>query len=387
MKIVPTDPKDYDFKLLNRQLDKVKSKVFMGTRAAFFAPLMCSTKFMWTHNVQTAATDGEFMFWNPEDFLRCSDKSKDATMVHELWHIARLHPVRGEGKQHKVWNQAIDYKVNLDLKDEGFVFTEETPVLLDERWRNWAEEPIYFELMKNPPPQGPGGPQQGNALEGDLIPITPGSKLANINAVVSAMQQATMAGQPGTIPGGLREMVNNFLQPVIRWDVVLHKFFKDLLNWKSTWRRPNRRHHASGLYLPSTYQDRGKLDHVVFFEDVSGSVTKRQALRMNSEVAHIWARYKPKKLTIVQFDTKIQRVDVLEKREIFTEIEIIGRGGTDLDCVRRWINDEKPTAVVVMSDMFCNPMAAPDIEVPIIWAVVGNPNAQVPFGTMIHMEE
>lgn len=386
--ILPCDPEAYDFKVLNRMLDKVKSRVFLGRNAAFLGSIMLHTKFMWSDSVQTAATDGEYMWWNPADFLHCSEESRLATLVHELWHIARLHPSRGAGLQPDRWNRAVDYKVNLDCKDEGFNFTAETPVLLDEKYRGMLEEHIYKLLPPDPPNGGGGGRNPGNALNGDLLPSpSPEAKMANINTVTAAIQAAVMAGQPGNVPGDIKELLSNFLKPVVHWEVELKEWFRNLVRSGRSYARPNRRHIGRGMYLPAPKVERKNLDHIVFFEDVSCSITKDQAHRFNSECAHVWNILKPKKMTLVQFDTKIQKVDVLKRGEPFNEIEIHGRGGTSLVCVRDWIIENKPTAAVIFSDMYVAPMERLPIKIPLLYVAIDNPKAVITEGRLIHIKE
>lgn len=49
---------DFDYDKLDRELDKVKSRIFIGKQSAFFAPLMSSMAFMWSTGIETACTDG-----------------------------------------------------------------------------------------------------------------------------------------------------------------------------------------------------------------------------------------------------------------------------------------------------------------------------------------
>jgi predicted metal-dependent peptidase len=109
-------------------------------------------------------------------------------------------------------------------------------------------------------------------------------------------------------------------------------------------------------------------------------------LRMASEVKYIKDVYNPEKLTIAQFDTRITREFVLTEDDIFEEMMVYGRGGTDLACVRQHMLDNQPTAAIIFSDMYCDPME-PGPTCPIVWIVVNNPAAEVPFGKKIHMRE
>ena len=54
---------------IERELDRVKAAVFLGTNAAFFGSLMCTLEFVWDESTKTAATDGVHLFFNPDFFL------------------------------------------------------------------------------------------------------------------------------------------------------------------------------------------------------------------------------------------------------------------------------------------------------------------------------
>ena len=74
------DPENYpkgfplDFSLLDRMLDKLKAKVFIGNNAAFYGALMCSVNFVWAENIPTASTTGLTISWNPYFFLALDER-------------------------------------------------------------------------------------------------------------------------------------------------------------------------------------------------------------------------------------------------------------------------------------------------------------------------
>jgi predicted metal-dependent peptidase len=150
-----------------------------------------------------------------------------------------------------------------------------------------------------------------------------------------------------------------------------------------TWARPNRRH--CDIYLPSRFTDDGRLAHLIYYFDTSGSTSNADITRFNSEVKYIQETLKPAKLTVVQFDTCIQHERVFLEGDDFSEIVVYGRGGTSLVPVREHILKHEPTAAVIFSDLECNPMAPLGIEVPVIWAVVGRGGHTPTFGRVIHI--
>lgn len=367
---------------LTRLLDKVKSKVFMGSNAAFLAPLMCSMNFIWTKSIPTAATNGLTLWWNPVWFTYLPAPTRETVLVHELWHPARLHMMRRGNRDPLIWNYACDIRINNDLEKQGYKFDNTMP-WLDHQFDvsgNQPEEAIYEELIKKMPPQsGSWGDADGT---GDMEELTEAEQRTLIQNVVQAQQSAIKTGNAGDIPGDFETILDQFLIPKVNWEEALMRFFTERFSYSYTWRRPNRRHE---IYLPSRKQDEdGMLTHLMYFLDVSGSVTDEQVIRFNSEVKYIKDVLRPKKLTLVQFDTRITQIDVFEENDSFDKLVVVGRGGTDLRPVREMILKEKPSAAVVFSDLYCAPMEP--VDIPVIFVAVDNRQATVKFGELIHIE-
>lgn len=378
-------PEDtFDSHELNRTLDRTKSAVFLNRSAAFLGSLMCSLTFSWTREIDTAATNGINLYWNPDWFLKIPQKTRETVLLHELGHVARLHMLRLGTRCPDKWNQACDYRINNDLANEGYTF-EGTKPCLDHDYDAsgiMCEEDIYDLLAKPGSPPAPT-PDQGG-LGQDILPQDPGQKQAAINAVVQAVQSAKIMGQAGSIPGGIEQTLKQFLEPVVPWEVVLMQFFTDLLSEDYSWKRPNRRY--GNMYLPSRFTDDGRLEHLHYYLDVSGSISEKDILRFNSEVKFVQTVLKPQRLSLIQFDTRITAEKEFHESDPFDEIHIIGRGGTCLIPVREHIQEHKPTAAIIFSDLCVPPMQPLDHDIPVIWIATGNPGATVPFGKLIHIK-
>lgn len=373
-----------DYARLNRSLDRVKSRVFMGNDAAFFGPLMSSLKFVWSTEVDTAAIDGVTLWWNPDFFDEAPKKYGSETfnefvLRHELWHAGALHMLRLGNRCPDVWNIACDIRVNNDQKAMGSNWGSFPAFYRPEMDlpKTLSEEEIYDILKKE------GGPNPKNPWgNGDMQGSGDNSKA--INNVVRAITNAKMEGKPGCIPGNLESIVDTFLTPILPWEQLLMEWCSDLQNHEYSWARPNRRY--SDIYLPSVVHDDGRLEHLMYFQDVSGSITDNVIQRFNSELKYVWDEMKPQTMTIVQFDTKITKVDVLKEGDTFTRIEILGRGGTCLRAVRQMIIDKKPTAAIIFSDMGVVPMEPLPEEIPVLWIAVNAAGAKIPFGKIVHIK-
>lgn len=369
-----------DYNLLEKELDRAKAKVFLGSNAAFLGSIMCSLNMVWSQETATAGTDGLNLLWNPVWFQMLPTETRGTVLLHELWHVARLHMIRRGERNPHIWNYACDIRINNDLEDAGYVFTGTQP-WKDQNYSGWVEEDIYDDLVRReikPPETGSWG-----SGEDDLAEEAGDSDPALMGIPVQAMHQAGLVGEEGALPGDIVEIIKQYLAPVVPWEQYLHQWFSDQLDSSYTWARPNRRY--PDMYLPSTFDDDGRLEHLMYFLDCSGSITTSQIVRFNSEVRYVKDQYNPKKMTLVLFDTVIQKVFEITEDDPFDELEITGRGGTSLSCVRAHIEKEKPTAAIIFSDLEVAPMAPLTNPIPILWIAVGNPTATVPFGQLIHI--
>lgn len=365
---------DMDTSELDRELDRIKARVFIGTNAAFLGSLMCSMKFKWSETVQTAATDGVTVWWNPNHFMSLSKDQRVTVLLHELWHPARLHLHRRGSRDPHWWNQACDTVINNEMEAAGYIF--DGIGLLNPDYIGMSEEDIYDLISQQPPPDSPCPFE-------DLIEPSKEVLQETINNVVRSVHEATQAGMSGSIPGSTTKIIKAYLKPVVPWERLLDKFIQELLEEDYSWSKPNRRY--QDIYLPHRFQDEGKLQKLNYYLDVSGSISEEDVLRFNSEIKFIKERYNPEELNLIQFNTIIQREVTIKDSDSFEEVEIIGCGGTSLEPVREHIIESKPTAAIIFTDLYCEAMEELPIDIPIIWVIINNPFSTPPFGEFIRI--
>jgi len=384
---------ELDYQVLDKEMDRVKTKVFLGSNAAFLGPLMCSVNFLWTEDISTAQTNGISLYWNPHWFLKLPFDTRITVLLHELWHIALLHMLRRGSRDPKIWNYACDININNMLKAQGYSFAGTSP-WIDASYGEQPTEEIYDSLYALPDLSVLGDyvwDEEGD--EGDIVEPEEGegdvAEHTIINKVVQASTAAKMsgAGDDG-MPSEIETVLKRFLQPKLPWELLLRQFFQALTGQDYSWSRPNRRYRD--MYLPSLMEDESGLEHLIYYLDVSCSVSDGEVVRFNSEVKYIKETFNPHRLTLVLFDDQIQREYDFYEDDPFEEIVIVGRGGTDLGPVREHMLKHRPTAAIVFSDMCCAPMQPlpPGIDIPTIWVGVNAGNeTQVHFGKLIHIKE
>ena len=391
---------EINYRVLDREMDRTKTQVFLGKNGSFLGSIMCSVNFAWADDIETAATNGVTLWWNPQFYLSLKPEVRKSVLLHELWHVALLHMLRRGSRDPRIWNYAADIVINNMLIAEGCSFEGVSP-WADTKYTDWPTEDVYdalFEeeeanqLSPSPSPQYQWtNPISNKGDEGDIIEPGNGTEDGNtvhtiINNVVAATHAAAMSGC-GNLPGEVQTTLKTFLSPKLPWDRLLNNFFNELSHEDYSWSRPNRRY--QDMYLPGMINQREGLEHVIYYLDVSGSISDGDIIRFHSEFKYVKEAFEPEKMTMVQFDTKIQKEDVFLKDDKFEETHVIGRGGTSLICVRDHIIEHKPTAVVVFSDLECDVMELlpSNVTVPIIWVCLNNHSATVKQGTLVHLNE
>jgi len=378
---------------MQKKLSKIKIKLFLHQGAAFLASIMSQTKFIWDDSPQnpTAWTDGMTIGFNPTFWLKIPDEAKVTVLAHELWHIAYEHMLRRGNRDPEKWNIAGDHVINLMLEKSGYKFDGIQNCCKDRRYLNMSTDEIYA-LLPDPPkiPSGGGGFGSGGGssnpspapLGSDLRDPPKDKEIEVMAKVVQAVQAARMGQQAGSIPGEIILEIEKFLNPKLPWRVLLRRFFTEQSREDYSWKRPNRRY--SDEYLPSLWAEDG-LTTINYYLDISGSISDEDILRFNSEVKHIKDEFNPQMLNLITFDTRIRDQYSFNENTPFEKIIVTGRGGTDLDPVADHILKTKPSVAVIFSDLWVDPMPSVG-SIPVLWVVIGNPSATVPFGQMVHID-
>ena len=95
----------------------------------------------------TAATDGQNIFVNPEFYLSMSPAERRFLLAHEVWHTVLLHFLRRKNRNRELFNIATDMEINEMLRFERFKIPE--GALLPPRdWHGLNAEEIYERLLE-----------------------------------------------------------------------------------------------------------------------------------------------------------------------------------------------------------------------------------------------
>lgn len=373
------------------RFEVTKTQLFFKQGSGFLGALLCNLEFEWCEDTPTASVDGVTLRWNPAWFMSMTMSHQVTVLAHELWHIGFQHMFNRGTKDPKLWNIAGDHVINLLLKKHGYDFTN-LPHIGDSKYNNWTTEAIYDHLLVNTPPEPPQGgigqdikEPEGDDGDGNDDALKSGQELANASMmkVIAAATAAEMTNEAGSIPAEISLSIKEYLHPILPWRVILRKHFNEITEFNYSFARPNRRYQDP--IMPGKVGNNG-LDHLIYYLDISGSISDADILRFNSEVKSIKEDLNPAKLTLVTFDTKIQDEYVFDQYDPFEKIIVNGRGGTDLIPVMEHMNKHRPNAAVIFTDLYVKiPPKKPNC--PLIWICNNEHKNKVPYGKLIHIKE
>ncbi len=372
---------------LNKKIDKVKAKMFLYKDGAFLASLLCSTKITIKDIDKIACTNGIEIILSTKYIEELSEDYLITVLTHELWHIARMHNLREGKRNHEYWNIATDIVINNALIEDGYKGTVELDGIHDLSYRGMSEEEVYAEILEEPPcwhneeqldlvfpdPNDSSSPFESKNEPRTSIEL---QQRLNIQKAIAITKDCSSQAVDE-----IKQLLDDQLAPKVNWKKAVKLFMLDAMSEESSWSRRSRRY--PDIYMPGKIKEEDKLTHLAFFIDTSGSITEDEIQQIQAELRNIHKELKPSKMTLVQFDYKIQHEDVIYEDTKWEPLTIYGFGGTSLEPVHDWIRKNKPTATVIFSDLYCDPMEY--VKTPILWIIVNNEYTPT-FGKSIHIK-
>jgi predicted metal-dependent peptidase len=366
-------------------------------KSAFFATLALRLIPEVRWDVETLATDGKQLVYNPEFINRCSPEEQIGLVAHEVMHLSLGHHARRGHRDMAQWNVAADLAINPLLIEAGFTLPSDGCV---PGKGQYAKLPVgksaedYYNLLPNTtdgdcrneaqnhnPCPDPGG--CGGVLDpGDGSPAA--CKEAEGDAAVAVSQAERVAKQRGELPGGIARLVAQVLEPKVDWRETLRAFVSRFARNDYSWAHPNRRIIHQGLYLPGLRSE--ELGDVVLAIDTSGSIGGKVLERFASEAEGILQSYDCT-VTILYHDAHIQHVQSWRSTDGPLVLEPKGGGGTDHHAVFDWIaeQDVDPACLVCLTDLASSFPDGPPTY-PVLWATVDAGNLKAPFGMQVEID-
>jgi len=382
--------------------------------APFYATMALSMQFVQRDDIDTMATDGKSIFFNPSFVESEDDETIRGVVAHEVAHVANLHHTRRGNRDPKQWNMACDYAIDPQLEKDGFKVAKFG--FVGKGFDGMSAEDIYAKLQadgkdngqgkghpQGAPSQAPQGQQSGqpqsapqgapSGATGQGKPSRPGDVLdadaPHDTAALAAAELETMAkvqqahnvakaSGKGSAMGALAAA--ELKKAAIDWRQVLRRFVDSTARVTQQWHRPNRRHVHSGTYLPGNVPD--AMGALVAIFDVSGSTCNPATLAaFLSELQAAIDDVRPNEVQVILCDTKIVAQYTLEPGEPLN-VKLKGGGGTNMQPALDAARDAQ--AVICFTD--CDfPRDVKDTGVPTLWARYGKRGKFPKWGEAIQL--
>lgn len=399
-------------------------------KSPFFATLALFARFLPTNKLETAATDGKSIYYNPDFLMSLSPAQQDALILHEVLHAALLHVARRGVRDAELWNIAADISINGMIAQQGNFELPEGG-LRNQELEHLSVEEIYELLLAdsenipkltnpdllNSPPDDAGNNDANNGSESDLDSDSnensqgnsPGDsdgdsqgdsedssqneddslsqhqKAALASHWQNAWQQATTIARqikPGQLPAGMEREMEILKEAQLDWKSYLWRY---LVQTPTDFKNFDRRFVGRGLYLEALD---GESVHVYVALDTSGSINNKHMALFLSELQGILSSYPHLKCEIYYVDTQVYGPYEFNSSNSLPQPK--GGGGTSFlpffEKVESSWDGNNPALCVYLTDGYGNfPEKSP--ELPVLWVVTpGGLEAQkFPFGEVVRL--
>ena len=340
---------------------------------------------------------------------------------HEIEHIIRCFVDRKLGlgidledrQKHKLLNIAQDYVINnsnaIELHNEIETAKRSIPILkylyLDNKYIGKTTEEVYIDLLKEQQSQGSGASKsQGSGELLDEHFDFSDEEAEDIKDTI--IKAAKQAGKEGT-PNDVWKIVDELFKPKIKWSTLLDKQLKSFYIKDMTYEVP----HTRSRYMTNYCRNKGYISdsqhlvfpteevdgkiYVVLAFDTSGSISKREKLKMLSEAAGIVKQFNDFELSVFCWGTDVVKESVknftpANIKELYS-YEFICGGGTSIKPTTDYlINNFPKHQAVVFTDGYFFDKIPEDKSVKSlnnsIWTLFDNKSFKSPVGKTVHYE-
>ena len=354
----------------------------------FFGSIALSLRVSPDTSISTMCTDGKSILWNPSFVDGMDQEETVGVMAHEVLHVTFKHMLRRGKRDHTLWNIACDFAINPILIEAGFKLPEFA--LNDQEYKGLSAEAIFDRLPPDAVEKYGGGSGLGevsDATDGKgNAPSEAEAKQMEADIDSKVMMAANGAKAVGNLPSAIKELIEVMKRSQVDWRDSMRRFVGGDQPDDYSMRKPNRKmYHTSRIVAPSI-QKIGAGD-VVIGIDTSGSVSKRELSYFLGELNAISADIKPRSVTVITCDARVQTVRHYDQGEEIEMIEVNGRGGTLVRPVFDYIEENNINVdnMVYFSDM-CISDYPKQPHYPTMWVssyALGN---AAPWGETVFLE-
>lgn len=340
----------------------------------------------------TACTNGVDVIWGTELLARLTPRQIAYVLAHEAAHsffmhnqtAQRLHQINPE-----IAGIAVDQVVNNFLTDcdpdESVIqhpgehsyevngMPVRVPVILDRKYQGMSVFDVFKDLLENTPED------KSQFDLHDFMQSLPPEDQKELEAAIEAGKRAADRLQ------SMNRDVDIGVTDKVDWRIHLSRWLYAQGKGKqeTSWKRPNRRMAAQGVYLPSALHQQA-IRRAVFAIDTSGSIQGEELAESVSTIIEIVRQLGGEEIHVLYWDDGVARHETYTAAtgQKLSKTTPAGGGGTNFAPVLRYIDKHKlePDLMIVTTDGYISDFGkAPNY--PALW-VVSTPETP-PWGTVL----
>ncbi len=363
----------------------------------------------------TAYTNGRDMYFGREYIRKLEDAEIRGLIVHELYHIIRLHFPHlmwmwelDRETANITWDEVINNLITEENRDDGFAILPKGGCCSPE-FKGKTEVEVWNILYarkqeenqgNSPQPSGEdgqGGGQEGNGGEEpsedagldrhgaeEFRNLSEEEKIRQTDETVEAIRAGLLASEKSG--KGVNESIAELVEVVIPWEDILQEWVVTMfgVGEDATYRKPNKKYLHLDIIRPTPIKD--KLEDLLIAIDASGSCCRPDTLaKFLSVVKSILDSVDVNKVHLLFWDTEVKQHEVYgEGHAPVSELVnttlvqgATGGGGTRPSCLPDYMtrHNIKPEGAIVLTDGYISGgWGDGQWNCSVLWGVLNNKN-------------
>ena len=387
----------------------ITARVGLLLKASFFGNLATRLKLVNADEwCATAATDGRNFYYNTRFIKMLRPKEVEFLFGHEVLHCVYDHFGRRGDRDPQLWNIADDFCVNADLKKHHVgEFITSVPCLYDHKYDGMSAEEVYDllyekadkidisslldkmidEHMDGDDEQDGGG---NGDQEGKGRPRLSKEERQQIkDEIKEAMLAAASASDAGNIPAGVKRLIQELTEPKMNWRELLRMQLESTIKSDFTWMRASRKGWHMDAVMPGMKVD--PMIDIAIAIDASGSIGEKMLKDFLGEIQGIMDSFPAYRIHVFTFDTSVYNPAQYDSDNLddICDYEVAGGGGTDFDCIFKYLKDEEiePKRLVVFTDGYPFGSWGDENYADTVWILHGTTTIEPPWGQYAYYDE
>ena len=203
-----------------------------------------------------------------------------------------------------------------------------------------------------------------------------------------ALVNAAKSTEAGKLPAGVKQIIQDITEPQMNWRELLRMNIESTIKNDYSFQRVNRKSWHVDAVMPGMVND--QMIDIVCAIDLSGSIMS-EAKDFLGELKGITEQFNNFRIHVFCFDTDVYNPQdyTSDNLDDITEYELQGGGGTDFECIFKYLKDNQinPERLVVFTDGYPWNTWGDANYCETLWVIHSNDNPTPPFGSWAKYEK